>query len=283
MSRSGAEAQKQYDNMTAEELERELREAFFCTDQIDGPLSEELEKIREALDRKRPVEYLYTPEESWAQFRAEHGEELERRLTPKGKAEAERRSRAARRRSIPALLRWGLIAAAAVLLLAGAALAADSLDLIAWSPRWNADTERYEPVARETVGKGTVLAALTELGITEPVYPTRLPEGFVITESRISKDPLVLMEQYARGDERLSVTITPLKGFDAAVYQREGESAREYSSGKTVHYMIRSEGTITAVWCTDHYAVSVSGNLSLNEIKGIIDSVYASPKGGPWS
>ena len=75
MKRSRAEARKEYDEMTAEELELELRKAFFCTDQIDGPLSEELERIREALDRKRPVEYLYTPEESWAQFRADHGDE----------------------------------------------------------------------------------------------------------------------------------------------------------------------------------------------------------------
>ena len=43
------------------------------------------------------------------------------------------------------------------------------------------------------------------------MYPAKLPEGFVITESHISEDPLVMMEQYARGNERLSITITPVK------------------------------------------------------------------------
>ena len=139
MKRSSAEARKEYDEMTAEELELELRKAFFCTDQIDGPLSEELERIREALDRKRPVEYLYTPEESWAQFRADHGDESGVLIVPSEEPETgEIQVRAPRHRTVPALLRRVLIAAAVVVVLTGAALAADSLGLWAWAPRWNA-------------------------------------------------------------------------------------------------------------------------------------------------
>ncbi len=292
MSGNKDEARKEYGEMTVEELERELREVFFCTDRIDGPLSEELERIREALEQKRPAEYLFSPEESWARFREDHGEELAR-LLPSPSREAStgrpadggsvRHARASVKNARPrprALLRGFLVAAALVVLLAGAALAADSLGLWAWVPRWNAAAGRYEPLVLEDAREGTVLAALRELEITEPVYPTHLPEGFVITESRVSRDPLVLMEQYAKGDKRLSITITPLKGFETSLYQPGREDPREYRAGKAVHYMFRSEGTITAVWCTDHYAASVSGNLSLNEIKRIIDSVYALPEGG---
>ena len=66
-----------YDAMTAKELEAELREAFFYSDRIDETLSGELERIREALERKRPTEYLYTPEESWERFCRENPEALE--------------------------------------------------------------------------------------------------------------------------------------------------------------------------------------------------------------
>ena len=276
MKRSSAEARKEYDEMTAEELELELRKAFFCTDQIDGPLSEELERIREALDRKRPVEYLYTPEESWAQFRADHGDESGVLIVPQEEPETgEIQVRALRHRTVPALLRRVLIAAAVVVVLTGAALAADSLGLWAWAPRWNTAAGRYEPAAQEVSGESPIPAALTELGITEPVYPHQIPEGFVITETRISEEPLILFEQYSRGNDRLSVTITPVKGFDSAFYQRAEEAAQTYLSGKAIHYMFRSAGTITAVWCTDHYVVSISGTISLAEINTIIDSVYA--------
>ena len=48
-----------YDAMTVEELEAELREAFFYSDRIDDTLSGDLERIREALERKRPTELRY--------------------------------------------------------------------------------------------------------------------------------------------------------------------------------------------------------------------------------
>ena len=272
-----AESKRKYGEMGTEELERKLRETFFYTDRIDETVYLELERLRKALEEREPEAISDSAEEFWERFTGNHGEELDRICA--ASARTRTAAKAGRRRAI---LRSVLIAAAVFALLAGAALAAGPR-LRAWTPGWNAAAGRYEPVVREAADRGTVLAALTELGITEPVYPTRLPEGFSITESHISREPLVLMEQYARGDQRLSITITPLKGFDAAVYQPEGETAREYRTGRTVHYMFRSEGTITAIWCTEHYAASLSGNLSLNEIKSIIDSVYALPKGGPRS
>ena len=273
MKRSSAEARKEYDEMTAEELELELRIAFFCTDQIDGPLSEELERIREALDRKRPVEYLYTPEESWAQFRADHGDESGVLIVPSEEPETgEIQVRAPRHRTVPALLRRVLIAAAVVVVLTGAALAADSLGLWAWVPRWNAAAGRYEPAAQEVSGESPIPAALAELGITEPVYPAWLPESFIITESHISKDPLVLVEQYARDNQRLSITVTPIEGFKTAVYQANGDGAALVDSGSGVHYLFKNAGTITAVWYTKNYATSVSGDITMAELKQIINS-----------
>ena len=295
MSGNKDEARKEYGEMTVEELERELREVFFCTDRIDGPLSEELERIREALEQKRPAEYLFSPEESWARFREDHGEELAR-LLPSPSREAStgrpadggsaRHARASVKNARPrphALLRGFLIAAALVVLLAGAALAADSLGLWAWVPQWNAAAGRYEQAATEVSGESPIPAALAELGITEPVYPAKLPEGFLITESHISEDPLVLMEQYAKGDRLFSLTVTPIKGFKSAVYPAEGVAPREYGADQAVHYLFKNGETIIAVRYTDHYATTVSGNISLDEIEWIMDSFGAPWEGGSLS
>ena len=251
-----------YDDMPLEELERQFREAFLCTDRLDEPLNGELEKMRQALDRKRPVEQLYTPEESWAHFLEDNAEELTPFLHP-----------AARRpRPVSLLLRVGLIAAVIAVLLAGAALAADSLGLLAWVPRWNAAAGRYEPAAQEVSGESPIPAALAELGITEPVYPAKLPEGFVITETHISKEPLVLVEQYARGKDRLSITVTPTDGFRTAVYQKANDSMYEYQSGSKVHFIFAVEGTITAIRYSENYVTTISGDFSLAEMNAIIDS-----------
>ncbi len=263
--------EKEYGEMTAEELEQRLRETFFYPDRIDDGIFRELEALREVLEKKKPMEYTHTARESWERFAADHGEELAGLDAPKAAA-AEPAGKTGRKGVFPVLLRRGLIAAVIVVLLAGVALAADSLGLWAWVPQWNA-AGRYEPVRQEVSGEDPIPAALRALGITEPVYPARLPKGFVITESHISEDPLVLMEQYARGDQRLSITVTPIDGFKSTVYQRSGEPMREYRSGQAVHYVFFTDGTITSIRYTKNYATTVSGDLPLEELKGIMDSL----------
>ena len=262
--------EKTYDDMTVEELQQELREAFLDTDIIDEPLNDELEKMREALNKKRPVDYLYTPEESWERFLEKCAAEEEIARSSDTAALAKAPAKPGRYRTA---LRTALVAAAAVVFLTGVALAANSLGLWAWVPRWNAAAGRYEPAAQEVSGENPIPAALRELGITEPVYPARLPNGFVITESHISKEPPVLMEQYARGEKRFSITINSIEGFKTAVYQKSGEPVQEYYSGGAVHYIFAREGTITSLRYTDNYVTIVSGSIELEEIKNIIDSL----------
>ena len=260
-----------------EELERRLREAFFYTDRIDDTVFRELEALRQALEAKDPREYERTPEESWERFQEDHAEELaefcrrERRRKAAGKT--------ARLRTA---VRGALLAAVILVLLAGAALAAEPLGLLAWVPRWNAAAGRYTPVSEEVAGN-PIPAALRKLGITEPVYPCWLPEGFLITESHISEDPLLLVEQYARGKDKLSITVTSIKGVKSSIYQKSGTPVREYHSGKSEHYIFENDETITAVWYTKNYATVISANLPFEEIKRIIDSLYEQAEGGEQS
>ncbi len=261
---------KDYDDLTVEELEQELREAFFCSDKIDDTLSGELEELREALERKRPTEIRCTPQEAWERFCAENPEALESRRAPRrgsGKA-------AGRRRAVSPLFRRVLVVAAVVVLLAGAALAADGLGLVAWVPKWNASSGRYEPTVQEGMPERPIPAALAELGITEPVYPAKLPEGFVITESHISEDPLVLVEQFARGKDRLSITVMTTGGFRTGIYQKVHDPVVEYRSGSNVHFIFAVEGSITVIRYTENYATTISGDFSLAEMNKIIDSYY---------
>ena len=260
--------------LPAEELEKRLREAFFYTDRIDDTVFRELEALRQALEARRPQEHDRTPEESWAQFREDHAEELAEFCR------RERRRRAARKTGrVRAAVRLALLAAAVLALLAGTVLAVEPLGLRAWTARWDPAAGRYAPVSSEAAGK-PIPAALRELGITETVYPARLPDGFVLTGSHISEDPLILMEQYAKGDRVFTVTVASVKGVQSAVYQSAGGAYREYGAGSSVHYLFRNEGTITAVWYTGQYATSVSGNLSLEEVTRIIESLSALPEGG---
>lgn len=268
------------EEIAAEEWERRLKDTFFCPDQIDDTVSQELEAILEALEELQPSLNEPDPEESWQQFLSDRAAELDETFAAEIRRDEKPCTPPARTHTAPRLFRRVLIAAVVVVLLAGAALAADSLGLWAWVPRWNAAAGRYEPAAQEVSGKSPILEALAELEITEPVYPAKLPEGFVITESHISEDPLVMMEQYARGNERLSITITPVKAVKSTIFQKSGATVREYRSGAKAFFLFQNEGTITAVWFTKDYATTISANLSVEEITAIIDSIDATSEGG---
>ena len=106
-------------------MEQRLREAFFYPDQIDETVFRELEELREAWEKKRPMEAEYTAEESWARFLEDRADELEGILGPETRpAEGCTEREKPRTARLSALLRRGLIAAVIIVLLAGAALAA---------------------------------------------------------------------------------------------------------------------------------------------------------------
>ena len=259
--------------LSAEELERRLREAFFYPDQIDETVFRELEELREAWEKKRPMEAEYTAEESWARFLEDRADELEGILGPetrpaKGRAEREK-PRTAR---LSALLRRGLIAAVIVVLLAGAALAAGPR-LWVWVRDWSAAPASFAPAGGEAEG-GPIQQALKDLGITEPVYPSWLPSGFALTEAHVSEDPLLLYELYTREDRYISITITPVTAVEKAQYPQKDRLPEEYRAGDIAHYLFSNSGSITGVWYTENYFVSISGNITARALKRIIDSVY---------
>ena len=259
--------EQEYEEMTVEELTQRFREAFFYTDEIDEMVYRELEQLQAALDKKQQKGQPQSADAFWARFSKEHAQELKQRTS--GETRVKDAAKPGRYRTA---LRTALVAAAAVVFLTGVALAANSLGLWAWVPIWNAAAGRYEPAAQEDSGESPIPAALAELGITEPLYPAKLPEGFVITESHISEDPLVLVEQYARGKERLSITVTPTDGFRTAVYQKGNDPMYEYRSGSKVHFIFAVEGTITAIRYSENYVTTISGDFSLAEMNAIIDS-----------
>lgn len=260
--------------LSADELEQRLREVFFYPDQIDETVFRELEELREALEKKRPMEAEYTAEESWARFLEDRADELEGILGPETRpAEGRTEREKPRTARLSALLRRGLIAAVIIVLLAGAALAAGP-KLWVWVRDWSAAPASFAPAGAEAEG-GPIRQALRDLGITEPLYPSWLPSGYVLTEAHISEDPMLLYELYTREDRYISITITPVTAVEKARYTQEDGLAEEYRTGEMAHYLFSNAGSVTAVWYTEHYFVSINGNIYTRALKRIVDSVYA--------
>jgi hypothetical protein len=278
------EIHNEYESMTVEELEQQLREAFFYTDQIDEPLMEDLEQICVALDKKKPLEDLDTVEEYWKRFTKYYaGDMLSIGIQNDTKqTEApttwQHREPKVKTRDYHKALRVALIAAVIIALLAGATCvaAAFGYNLWGWIPVWDADELHFVSETQEPVLASTISTALKQLGIDEPLYPTWLPEGFVLTEAKIETEPVFMSEYYLRVDdeESLSITISADDAFGTAYYQKVDSPPVEYIVGETMHYIIDNTNNVAAIWFTADYSVLIVGTIGIEEMRMIIDSIY---------
>lgn len=284
--RKDTEIGKEYDNLSTEELKEKLKTAFLDSEEITDDTMEELDRLMAELRKREPLDHERSAQESWKVFRQEHREELSQigvrnqfagEVMP-SQAESDLRMKRQSRRP---LLRVGLVAAVIVVLLFAVTVVAGAkgFDLWGWIPLWESEDLRFatetpeDDVLRDS-NIHDIRSALNELVITEPVYPSWIPEGFVYSASVIEADPIFLHELYTNNGQELSITITPSSGADSAVYQREDTFLEEYFTNHTIHYVFQDINHFSVVWNTEHYTVLMIGNLSLEEMKRIIDSVY---------
>ena len=287
------EIKTKYDNYSVDELKAALKNYFFFSGEFSEADMEEMNQIMAVLDRKEPISSLYTAEESLMRFQETYDEELsslgvrktEEVIEEKPAAELEPVSsiseaapvRPVRRRR---LIRIALVAVAVVMILFAAAATASALgvNLFGWIPKWNDEVlgfgENESPEPNELHDSSPIVVTLAQLGIDEPLYPHWMPEGFRFDVSAIQTEPLLLHEGYCNGDRYLTISIQPSSWGNSIVFQKDATPLVEYIKNNTIHYVFSDEDQLTASWHTDDYIVFITGNISIEEMERIIDSIY---------
>ncbi len=289
--KKGIEKMKQYDDYSVEELKAALQRYFMFSD-LDDEAVDEMERILAVLRKKAPLQHPHTVEEKWAEFKEEHAAEFAalgiRRDTETEEVvekEPENTVKMIQPEAKPAknhsnrlqgFLRVGLIAAAVVVLMVVFTVAASAMgfNLWGWVPVWGDEVLSFEPESTENPHAEYIPDVLKRLGITEPLYPTWLPEDMKRETITVFEKPLLLTEKYKGNDRRLIITISPTSGSETTDYQKEDNPPQEYVAGNTVHYIFDNTNEMTAVWYTENYSTLIVGSVSLEEMQRIIDSVY---------
>jgi hypothetical protein len=280
-SRKNEPVKSQYDGLSADELSARLSMALFNAEDLSDAELEEVDEMAAAYQRKVSHEPVKSTEEAWEEFKTVYWDmdqdETVLPCTEQEKEDAHSVIRAAsphRRR----LLRIGLIAAIVAVLLAVGTLTASAFgfNLWGWIARWDEDVAQFSLEEGEEVKPKTIPEALKYLGIDEPVYPKWLPEGFKRVESVIVIDePIHLYEAYAKGELFLQIGIEPSSLFtESGNTQKDNSAPLEYISNNELHYILNDMNQYTAIWHTRSCFVRITGNVSLEELQAIIDSVY---------
>jgi hypothetical protein len=276
-------------------LKEALKTAMLYSDLNDDAVIEEMDEILAVLRKKAPFPHPHTTEEMWAEFQAEHADELAALGVRKNvdteeviakepetsgsvvrmiSESVEKRPRRKR-----GFLRVAMTAAAMIVIIVAATLTASAFgyDLWGWVPKWNSELLGFGEDSSKPNDlhiSSPIVVALEQLRITEQLFPQWIPEEFELEASVIQTDPIFFHEGYSNGDRYLSITIEPALSAQTYAYQKEDSLPLEYISNNITHYIIFDIDQYTAIWQTDSYCVCIMGNITLDEMKQIINSIY---------
>lgn len=259
-----------YDAMTTEELNALLR--------LDAEAPPEQETDTELLlyimgvlaDRKQNTDSTgKTAQKSWESFQRNYLSELE-------DAPAPHRRRWARR----------LTAAAAVLVLllpvtARAFGPGDLWDVVA---RWAKETFSFvsgesahiqAPEESSQEEYSSLQDALEKSNRDASMVPTWVPEGFVLL--KIIKDISPAQELYRAlylcNEKELIIRVQNYISTDLQSIEVEEDILEIYEISGISYYIFNNVDQLRAVWVIGSYECNVSGDVSLDEIKMMIDSI----------
>lgn len=126
---------------------------------------------------------------------------------------------------------------------------------------------------------GLLQAALDECGISGEFVPTWYPEGFEASEPEISstsRTDYVYMEFQDAEERFFYIVVTryhSAKDVETLVFEKDSGPVEQYTSGAKTVYILSNNKTITAAWSDGLIVGMITGNLTVEEVKSIIDSI----------
>lgn len=267
-----------YDSMPTEALEEILR--------LDAEAPDEQESDTELLlyimgvlaNRRRNTDITGNKaQEAWESFQKNYLDEecLEDMQEPK------------KNRTATLWLRR-LIAAAAVIVLA--VCLPLSANAFGWEDIWNifarwaketfsfvseesAEVSEPSPTHKEEFVSLQELLAYCDRDTS--IVPTWIPEGFVL--ERIERDMTPVQEiyrsLYLNGDMELRIRVQNYISTEFQKIETEDDFSEIYPVSGIEYYIFENDQQIQVVWIKDSYECNISGDISIEEAKQMIDSI----------
>lgn len=178
-------------------------------------------------------------------------------------------------------------AAAVIVLLVG--LSATAVNAFGWQDIWNAvakwaketfsfvsgDTDLTEPEESFAQSYTSLQDALEETNQDSHFVPTWIPEGYMLKEIIVKENPMqsIYVAHYKNGEKDLTITVRSyLQGNPEKVEVNE-ELVEMYEASGSEYYIFSNNRQLRAMWIEGSYECYISGELTVEEIKTMIDSI----------
>jgi hypothetical protein len=270
-------------NMTTDELIDEMTDKWDAMD--DEHFNPQIiDSYLAALDDRDPEAPEYNAEASLSAFREKHVilfDQMESTAIPSDLTPPARRFR-----------RWRvlrIIAATLVVMFACMITAqAFGFDVFGTIARWTDEIFHFsstaqtdDQVSSAPIGSeySNLKEALRAYGITELIAPNWYPSKFQLSSIKVTPIPesIKIQAAYEDGERFISVTVWQMESAEEAsnrIVEKDNRDVVLYESNGIGHYIMTNNAQTTVAWTNKNYMCSISGDLSVDEAKRIIDSIY---------
>ena len=187
-------------------------------------------------------------------------------------------------------VRRAIAAAAAVVLIVAVPLTAKALN---WEEIWTAvatwaketfsfvredQPEVDDPSNVDTCQYTSLEQALSETNRQDGLIPTWIPDGFVLDNVDIDETPMQrnYVALYKNGERSINICVRFYEGKDPERIETNEEYVETYIAHGIEYFIYDNNGWISAAWIRDSYEGYISGEITIEEIELMIDSI---PKG----
>lgn len=181
------------------------------------------------------------------------------------------------------------LAAVLILLLGTVTAQAFGVNVFGAIVRWTSEIFRLDgrstPYAMATIrpleeGETAMYDSLEEaveaFGINAPLVPKEMPEGFESVEVTATNEKLglLIIANFENGDKHFQIRYREVVAQDFNTLEKESGAVSTYLEGGIKHRLAFDLGRQKAVWQNGDFECVITGDISEEEIKNMIDSIY---------
>ncbi len=284
--------------LSTEQLEELLRADMEASKPGNDEAVFHILEVIEQRENQQPTGRIPDVEEAWKEFQREYdlpeGEGMSLYpCVPEGEENSappvrRRRSAVTHQPRLHRRVKQSLAALTAVVaLVCGMAAAqAAGFDVLGMLGQWTDEIfhftsgpESGESAAPMNENTRLLREALASVGIDEDLAPTWFPEGFTVddleTTESILGDAVHLILRDKNG-YFVNISITQYDSteyIEKTSFEKNIENAESYSNRQQTFYLFSNNNAITATWANGLLIEQISGNISKEKIKSIIDAI----------
>ena len=269
-----------YDAMDDEQLRQILRDDASKIEGEDTDMELMFHIMEVLARRRREANADISPEEALERFNEKY------RYTDNSLISEERPTKP-KSKGFTRLQKWVATIAAILVLVFGSTITAQALGLDLWEifVKWTQETFHFssttdvekdnEPEKEDSAIGAGLMNVLEDYHVPPELLPTYLPEGYTEADVDVKESPRqrVFSAIYERNDDTIRIRIADFLDSDPLQIEQSDDLLEMYSSGGIDFYIFSNYDQLRAVWINGHYECCIIGNLSISEMKEIIDSI----------